>query len=47
VLSRMIKGDGNCALVDWTFLGLSMAGWSLLWLLALAGTGIWLALRKR
>ena len=47
VLARMIKGDGNCAVVDWTFLGLSMAGWSLLWFIALAATGFWLALRKR
>lgn len=30
VLMRMIKGDGNCAVVDWRFLGLSMAEWSLL-----------------
>ena len=47
VLLRMIKGDGNCAVVDWTFLGLSMAGWSLLWFIALAAAGVWLALRKR
>lgn len=47
VLVRMIKGDGNCAVVDWRFLGLSMAAWSLLWFLALAATGFWLALRKR
>lgn len=29
-LELLFKGDGNCAEVDWTFLGLSMAGWSLL-----------------
>ena len=27
----MIRGNGNCAEVDWTFLGLSIAGWSLVW----------------
>ena len=24
----MFKGNGNCAEVDWTFLGLSIAGWA-------------------
>lgn len=46
VLVRMLKGDGNCAVVDWQFLGLSMAEWSLLWFLALAAAGVWQALRR-
>lgn len=29
VLPLLLKGDGNCAKVDWTFLGLSIAGWLL------------------
>lgn len=36
VVTRMITGDGNCAVVDWRFLGLSMAEWSLLCFVALA-----------
>ena len=28
-LSYMFAGDGNCAVVDWTFLGQSLATWSL------------------
>jgi disulfide bond formation protein DsbB len=43
---RMFKGDGNCAVVDWRLLGLSMAEWSLLCFLALAAVGVWVALRK-
>lgn len=35
VLMRMIKGDGNCAVVDWRLWGLSMAEWSLLCFTAL------------
>lgn len=36
VLMRMLKGDGNCAVVDWRLWGLSMAEWSLLCFIALA-----------
>lgn len=32
-LSLLFKGDGNCAEVDWTFIGFSMAEWSLAWFL--------------
>lgn len=28
VLSRVLAGDGQCAIVDWRLFGLSMAGWS-------------------
>lgn len=34
-LSLLFKGDGNCAEVDWTFMGLSMAEWSLAWFVGL------------
>lgn len=41
VLKRVFTGSGECALVDWTFLGLSMPEWSLAWFLLL---GAWAAL---
>ena len=47
VLLRMFQGDGNCAVVDWQLLGLSMAEWSLLCFAALAAAGLWQALRRR
>jgi disulfide bond formation protein DsbB len=47
VLVRLFKGDGNCAVVDWRLLGLSMAEWSLLWFLLLAAAGTWQAVRKK
>jgi protein dithiol:quinone oxidoreductase len=31
VLMIMIQGTGDCAKVDWTFLGLSIAGWTFVW----------------
>ena len=30
-LSLLFRGDGNCAEVQWTFLGFSMGEWSLAW----------------
>lgn len=44
VLRRVFTGSGQCAEVDWTFLGLAMPAWSLIWFVALAvwalGTGL-------
>ena len=30
-LEKLVQGSGECAAVDWKFLGLSIAGWSLVW----------------
>lgn len=38
VLRKVFTGSGECAEVDWTFLGLAMPAWSLLWFIAL---GLW------
>lgn len=35
-VSVMLRGDGDCAKVPWRFLGLSMAGWTLIWYVLLA-----------
>lgn len=45
-LKMLVLGDGNCALIDWVFLGLSMAEWSLLWLLVLTLAGLLLLVRR-
>ena len=37
-LTLVFQGSGECANVDWSFLGLSMPAWVLLWCVAL---GIW------
>lgn len=47
VLTQMLKGDGNCALVDWRLWGLSMAEWSLLCFLALIAVSAALMLCPR
>lgn len=45
-LSKVFLGSGSCAEVHWSFLGLSMPGWTLVWFVAL-GLGVtWLGFRK-
>ena len=45
-LSMIFKGSGECADVDWLFLGLSMPTWTLIWIVGLGGFGIWTNLRR-
>ena len=45
-LRKLVAGSGECAKVDWTFLGLSIAEWSLAWFVALALYAAWLAWRS-
>ena len=35
-VDMVLRGSGECAEKGWTFLGLTIAGWSLLWFVALA-----------
>ncbi|HEY6822421.1 MAG TPA: disulfide bond formation protein B [Burkholderiales bacterium] len=44
-LKKLAAGSGECAKVDWTFLGFSIAEWSLACFIALAVYALWLALR--
>ena len=43
----MLTGSGDCGTVDWTFLGLSMPAWSLVWFLLLAAVALFAGLRTR
>ena len=42
-LSKVFKGSGECAEVGWTFLGLSIAEWSLVWFALFGVFAVWLA----
>ncbi len=44
-LQTLLKGTGECAVVDWTFLGLSIAEWSLASFAVFFFYACWLALR--
>jgi protein dithiol:quinone oxidoreductase len=46
-LKTLVSGTGECAVVDWTFLGLSIAEWSAVWFFAFAVAGLWLAFGAR
>lgn len=46
VLTKVLAGSGECAEAGWTFLGLTIAGWSLFWLVLLGFFALYLALRK-
>ncbi len=47
VIRRVMTGSGECANVDWAFLGISMPGWSLLCFVVLAGWAGHAAFRTR
>jgi disulfide bond formation protein DsbB len=47
VVRQVLTGSGECAKVDWTFLGLSMPAWSLLWFVLLATWIVLAAFRRR
>jgi disulfide bond formation protein DsbB len=42
VLGKVLAGSGQCAEVGWTFLGISIAGWSLTWFILFALFAIFL-----
>jgi disulfide bond formation protein DsbB len=46
VLRTLVQGTGECAVVDWTFLGFSIAEWSLGWFALFFLYALWLAARR-
>lgn len=46
-VSSAFRGSGDCAVVDWTFLGLSMPWWTLFWYVALGLGTLWVVFRGR
>ena len=47
VVRKVLTGSGECANVDWTFAGLSMPAWSLVWFVLLAAWVAYAAFRRR
>ena len=45
-LSILLRGDGNCADIVWTFLGISIPGWTLVAFTGLLGFNLWQLLRR-
>ncbi|HAZ79686.1 MAG TPA: disulfide bond formation protein B [Porticoccaceae bacterium] len=46
VITMLIRGDGNCAKVQWELLGISMPGWVLTIFIILVGVGLFQLLRR-
>jgi protein dithiol:quinone oxidoreductase len=46
VIRRVLTGSGECGEVNWSFLGLAMPGWVLLWALLLGAVGVLINLRR-
>lgn len=46
LIRKVMTGSGECAAIDWTFLGLSMPAWSLTWLVVLAVWAGYAGLRR-
>ncbi len=46
VIRKVLTGSGECGIIDWTFLGLSMAEWVLLWAVLLGVGGVALNARN-
>lgn len=40
VLRKVFYGSGECSAIDWSFLGISMPGWVLLWAVMLGAYGV-------
>ncbi|MEN9465060.1 MAG: hypothetical protein RL217_1241 [Pseudomonadota bacterium] len=47
VLSLMLKGDGNCAEIDWLFLGLSMPQWLCIWFVGFTAATLFALFKTR
>jgi disulfide bond formation protein DsbB len=47
VLSKVLKGSGECAEAGWKFLGVTIAGWSLAWFIALGILAMVIVFRAR
>lgn len=45
-LRAIFTGSGECATIDWQFLGLSMPAWVLISLVGIGAAGIWNNLRR-
>ena len=45
-LQMVFRGSGECAEIVWQFLGISMPGWVLIWMVAFGAAGVWNNLRS-
>ena len=46
VVGKVLRGTGDCALVQWTFWGLSIPGWAILWFAAMLLVNLYLLCKR-
>ena len=46
-LKKAFTGSGDCGEINWTFLGITMPGWTLIWYVILGAGAVWASWRKR
>ena len=46
-LASVFRGSGSCAEFTWTFLGMSMPEWALVWFIGLGLMTLWVSFRKQ
>jgi disulfide bond formation protein DsbB len=46
-LAKIFRGSGECAEVDWKFLGFSIAEWSLVWFILFGAFSVYIAVTAR
>ena len=46
-LKKAFTGSGDCGEINWTFLGITMPGWTLIWYVILGAGAVWAGWRRR
>lgn len=46
VVKKIFEGTAECSLVDWSFAGISLAQWSLIWFMIFTFFAVWQLCRK-
>lgn len=46
-IRKAFTGSGDCGVVSWTFLGIPMPGWTLIWYVLLGVGALWAGFRRR
>jgi disulfide bond formation protein DsbB len=46
VIGKVLRGSGECAEIDWVFMGVTLPGWTLVVFVALLGAAVWQLLRR-
>jgi disulfide bond formation protein DsbB len=46
-IKKAFMASGDCGEINWTFLGITMPGWTLIWYVLLGGGALWAGFRKR